>query len=79
MKKDTAKAIALLKLAAKQNYAVAQYQLGKIYIQGKLVKRDIEKGLELMKRAAKQGYRKAIILMRSLNAMQKLKLEKNKM
>lgn len=45
----------LIKPAADKGYAVAQYDLGKMYYYGEYVTKDLAKAYEYLKKAADQG------------------------
>lgn len=56
---DLSKAKDLFELSANQNYAPAQYQLGKMYFLGNYVEQDYEKAINLWKKSANNHYNQA--------------------
>lgn len=54
--KDDSKKIEWYLKAAEQNYVVAQYNIGTLYLKGNGVKQNYEKALEWFTKAAMQGY-----------------------
>lgn len=59
VKQDYDKAGVWLKLAAGQGLAEAQFELGKLYVEGAGVKKDYKKGMEWFLKAANQNNAKA--------------------
>jgi len=59
-KKDLTKAFELYKQSAKQNYSVAQNELGNFYLEGKGITKDYEKAFYWYEKASKSYYFDAI-------------------
>jgi TPR repeat protein len=57
---DLAQALALYRLAAAQNFGVAQFSLGSMYYLGRGVAEDVAEALRLFQLAAAQGYSNAL-------------------
>jgi hypothetical protein len=68
--KDDVKATNWFRYAARQGYAPAQYNLGRLYETGIGVKEDKTIAIELYQIAAKQGNEEAQLRLKKLNSTQ---------
>lgn len=64
--KDETQASRWFKLSANQNFAVAQYYLGLLYVNGQGVKKNMDEAIKWFKRAAQNGDEDAKDLLRRI-------------